>query len=57
VSYLTPPPEERKLVGLTFATVTGEQQRQTRASWDRRDVISSVVVLLFILAAYLYFNG
>ena len=57
VSYATAPPQARQLVGLTFATVTDEHRRLTRASWDQRDVVSSSVVLLFILAAYLYFNG
>jgi SSS family solute:Na+ symporter len=57
VSYATAPPRDEQLVGLTFATVTGEQRQRTRASWDRRDVIGSAIVLLFILAAYLYFNG
>ena len=57
VSYLTPPPEEQQIVGLTFATVTDEQTRRTRTSWNRTDVIGSAVVLIFILAAYLYFNG
>jgi len=57
VSYLTEPPSEERLRGLTYATVTEEQKRVTRASWDRRDVIGSAVVLLLILCAYLYFNG
>jgi SSS family solute:Na+ symporter len=57
VSYLTAPPSERQLTGLTYATVTEEQRRETRRSWTRWDVISSAVVLSLILAAYLYFNG
>src|SRR5436309_3110455 len=57
VSYLTEPPSEERLRGLTYATVTAEQKRVTRASWDRRDVIGSAVVLLLILCAYTYFNG
>ncbi len=57
VSYLTPAPAEERLVGLTFATVTPEQRRQSRSSWTRGDVIASAVVLLIILANYLYFRG
>jgi SSS family solute:Na+ symporter len=57
VSYATPPPPAEKLVGLTYATVTAEQKRQTRASWNQWDVINSGIVLLLILAAYLYFVG
>ena len=57
VSYLTPAPGEERLMGLTFATVTPEQRRDSLASWTRADVIASVMVLLLILAAYLYFRG
>jgi SSS family solute:Na+ symporter len=57
VSYLTAPPPVGQLTGLTYATVTEEHRRESRASWTRADVLSSAVVLLLILAAYLYFNG
>ncbi len=57
VSYATAPPTESRITGLTFATVTGEQKAETRRSWDRRDVIASVIVLALILGAYLYFRG
>lgn len=57
VSYLTEPPAESRIAGLTFATVTEEQSRQTRGSWNRWDVTNSGIVLLIILLAYLYFNG
>ena len=57
VSYLTPAPDAERLVGLTYATVTPEQRRESRASWSRGDVIASAIVLLLILAAYLYFRG
>jgi SSS family solute:Na+ symporter len=57
VSYATAPPPAERLVGLTYATVTAEQNRQSRASWTRWDVINSGIVLLLILGAYLYFNG
>jgi len=57
VSALTAPPDERRISGLTYATVTEEERRRTRASWSRGDVVASAVVLAVILAAYLYFNG
>jgi SSS family solute:Na+ symporter len=57
VSYATPAPGEHQLNGLTYATVTSEQRRESRGSWNRRDVVNSTVVLLLIAAAYLYFNG
>jgi len=57
VSYATEKPSEAQLVGLTYATVTDEHKRESRESWNRQDVISSVAVLVLILIAYLYFNG
>jgi SSS family solute:Na+ symporter len=57
VSYATPPPPEGSITGLTYATVTPEQKRETRRSWNRWDVVNSGVVLALILAAYLYFRG
>jgi SSS family solute:Na+ symporter len=57
VSYATPAPSERQIAGLTYATVTEEQRRESRRSWTQWDVINSAVVLVLIAAAYLYFNG
>ncbi len=57
VSYATEAPSEAQLTGLTYATVTDDQQRVTRNSWNMGDVLSSGVVLTLIVVAYLYFNG
>jgi SSS family solute:Na+ symporter len=57
VSHLTAPPAEEKLTDLTFATMTDEHRRESRASWGRSEVAWSCVTLVLILAAYLYFNG
>jgi SSS family solute:Na+ symporter len=57
VSWLTSVPSYERISGLTYGTVNDEHRRLSRGSWDRRDVIASAVVLLVILAAYLYFNG
>jgi SSS family solute:Na+ symporter len=57
VSYLTPPPDESRLRGLTYATVTEAQRRESRRSWNGWDVICSAAVLALILVAYIYFSG
>jgi SSS family solute:Na+ symporter len=57
VSWLTEAPKEETIVGLTYATATPEQKRQTRASWNRWDVVNSAIVMALIVGAYLYFNG
>jgi SSS family solute:Na+ symporter len=57
VSYSTSAPSARLLTGLTYETVTAEQRRESRRSWNQWDVINSAVVLVLIAAAYVYFNG
>lgn len=57
VSYATETPAYDKIGGLTFATMTDEDRRQTRASWSAKEVIASGLVLALILAAYIYFTG
>ena len=57
VSYLTSPPDEAQLKGLTFATATAEDKARTRASWGAKEVLASLVVMVFIIGAYLYFRG
>jgi SSS family solute:Na+ symporter len=56
-SYLSSPPDEKKIEGLTFGTVTEEQRRQSRATWNWVDIAGSALVLGAIIAAYLYFRG
>ncbi len=57
VSYATEKPSYENLYGLTYQTVTEEHRKESRASWNKWDVIASAVVLLCILFAYLYFTG
>ena len=48
---------KKDLSGLTYGTLSDEHRNESRSSWSARDVIASVVVLMLILAAYLYFTG
>ena len=57
VSYATEAPALERIQGLTFGTVTAEQKAETRAIYTMKEVVWSVIVVLLIIAAYLYFNG
>jgi SSS family solute:Na+ symporter len=57
VSYLTAPPAYEKITGLTYGTVTVEHKKESRASWNTTDLVTSGIVLALILGAYLYFTG
>ncbi len=57
VSWWTSAPSYDRISGLTYGTLNEEHRRLSRGSWDLREVAASALVLLVILAAYLYFNG
>ncbi len=57
VSYATAAPSYEKIAGLTFGTVTDEHRKDSRASWNKWDVVTSVAIIILILAAYVYFSG
>ena len=57
VSYATKPPDYAKISGLTFSTLTPQDRLETRASWNAKDVILSVLLVLAIIAIYMYFTG
>ena len=55
VSLCTKAPNPDKIRGLVFGTSTPEQRAATRASWDKWDVIHSVIILCITAAFYWYF--
>ncbi len=55
VSLLSPRPRPEQLQGLTYGSATGLQKEQTRASWNRWDVIHSLIIMAVIIAFYWYF--
>lgn len=57
VSYATEAPPVERLRDLTFGTLSEDHRTESRSSWNKWDVMNSTMVLLLILAAYLYFTG
>jgi SSS family solute:Na+ symporter len=57
VSYLTKAPSYEKISGLTFGTTTAEDKEMSRSSWSAVDVVFSVILLVIIVAVYMYFTG
>ena len=57
VSYMTKAPSPEQLKGLTYGTITSEDKRKSRESWNWLDVAASTAVLVGIVAAYLFFTG
>src|SRR4051794_39312149 len=56
VSYMTPEPDYASIQSLTFGTTTASDRKNTRASWSMIEVLGSAVVMVCILAGYLYFR-
>jgi len=56
VSLITPKPSEEQIRGLTFATTVAEDKAASRASWNKWDVILSLIVVVIIVAVFMYFS-
>ena len=57
VSYMTSAPDQQKISGLTYKTLTEEDKRESRASWTGKDVALSALLMAMIIVVYLYFRG
>ncbi|HEY2720379.1 MAG TPA: Na+/glucose cotransporter, partial [Chitinophagaceae bacterium] len=57
VSLLTPKPDEEHIRGLTFATTVAEDKAASRASWNKLDVILSLIVLVIVISVFVYFSS
>jgi SSS family solute:Na+ symporter len=57
VSYMTQAPDYGSIKNLSFGTATHEHRSESAASWDWRDVTSSLIVIAVIVGGYLYFRG
>ena len=56
VSYATEPPTAIQVTNLTLGGVTEEQRAAVKASYTTMDIVATVVVLVLIAAAYIYFT-
>ena len=56
VSLLSERPDEKQIKGLTFATTVAEDRAASRASWNKMDVILSVIVVMIVIGVFLYFS-
>ena len=56
VSLLTPKPDEAHIRGLTFATTVAEDKAASRASWNKWDVMLSLIVVAIIVSVFIYFS-
>ena len=57
VSFMTAPPNEEQISGLTYGVLSDEDRQRTRESWNGLDVAASALVMVLIVVAYIYFSG
>ncbi len=55
-SMLRPEPSFDKIKGLTYATTVSEDKQASRASWNRQDLVLSLIVLVIIVLVMVYFS-
>jgi SSS family solute:Na+ symporter len=56
ISLASEKPDEAHIRGLTFATTVAEDKKASRASWSQKDVLLTLLVLVFIIAIFIYFS-
>ncbi len=56
VSLLTGKPSEEQLDGLTFSTISEKDKAESRATWNKADVINSIVIVAIIIIVFIYFS-
>jgi SSS family solute:Na+ symporter len=44
------------LNGLTYATTVAEDRAKSRATWNTFDVVMSLIVVVVVVAAFIYFS-
>ncbi len=57
VSWLTPAPSDEKIQGLTFATLSEEQRKANRASYNFWDIAFSLIVIGIVVYVMVSFTG
>jgi solute:Na+ symporter, SSS family len=57
VSYMTEAPDYERIKNLSFGTATAEHKLESYASWDWREVVTTLFVIAVIAGGYIYFTG
>ena len=57
VTLSTTEPEYSKIIGLSFGTLTNEQKLENKNSYEKIDLILSVILVVIVVAILNYFTG
>lgn len=56
ISLLTTAPDYKKIEGLTFGTTVAADKEKSKATWNLRDLILSIIVVIIIVGILIYFS-
>jgi len=57
VSLATAPPDYKRIAGLSFGTLSAEDKAATKGSYDRIDVVLSVLLVVIVIGILCYFTN
>ncbi|MEC3965308.1 sodium:solute symporter [Flagellimonas halotolerans] len=57
VSYATPAPSDEKLKNLTYATISDEERKKNKSSYNWKDIAISVIIIAIVAYVMIWFNG
>ncbi|MBO0329085.1 sodium:solute symporter [[Muricauda] lutisoli] len=57
VSYATAPPSDEKLKNLTYATISEEERKENKSSYNWKDIAISLVIIAIVVYVMIWFNG
>lgn len=57
VSYATAPPSEEKLKNLTYATISEEEKKDNKNSYNWKDIVISTIIIAIVVYVMIWFNG
>lgn len=57
VSLATSPPDYRRIVGLSYGTLTQEQKQENNDSYDKIDIVLSIILVILVIGVLSYFTG
>ena len=57
ITLFTSEPDYKKIVGLSFGTLTNEQRIENKNSYDTIDIVLSIILVVLIIGVLSYFTG
>lgn len=57
VSYATAPPSAEKVKNLTYATISEEEKKENKNSYNWKDIAISIVIVAIVIYVMVWFNG